>query len=136
MSEHGYFFGCWGEPGHLFWASGRRGLRSAGFRPPPTVPWRQVDCKLTPPTHHLRHLDVDRREPQSVALLHHKAGWTALAMHDRTGDSRGASNSVFLFPRTLDFDEAVQAARDEFPAVVERIEAAAPITAATSREAA
>jgi hypothetical protein len=59
--------------------------------------------------------------------VHHKNGWTALAMPDRTGDGRGNSHSVFLFEEIIGFSASVARARELFGPVVKRIEAAHPI---------
>lgn len=58
--------------------------------------------------------------PQGVAALHHRDGWTALAFWDRSGDSRGNSNSVFLFDTELTFEGALVAARKNYPDLFER----------------
>lgn len=64
---------------------------------------------------------------QGKAAIHHKDGWTALAIHDFTVDSRPNSNSVFLFKDALDFQGIVLAAREAFPKIMRRIEGAGPI---------
>lgn len=55
-------------------------------------------------------------EVQGEAALHHKAGWTALAWWDFTGDKRGASNSVIFVDRLCDFDEMLSLFASNFPA--------------------
>jgi hypothetical protein len=114
-----YYFGCWREVGHYWWRPGPSQISWREYEQgcPTDQPWGHLDGKLTPPSHR-----------QSEAALHHREGWTALAVHDYTVDSRPGSNIAFLFDATLDFDRAVKAARAEFPQVVERVEAAAPIT--------
>lgn len=42
---------------------------------------------------------------QGKAWLHHKDGWTAIGLWDRTGDARGNSNSNFIVEGTYTFDE-------------------------------
>ncbi len=114
-----FYFGCargvWGhrEAGHYFYAPGGRSAREAEA----VNPWGHVDGKLAPREYEGRSAPEC---PQGVAALHHKDGWTALAFWDRTGDSRGNSNSTFLFDATLTFEEALAAARENFPALFER----------------
>jgi hypothetical protein len=110
--EQAVYFGCargvWGhrEAGHYAYSpSGRSGGRYGD----PIGPWKHVDGTLAP-------MDGYRREaPQGHAVLHHKDGWTALSFWDRSGDSRGNSNSNFFFDATLTFEEALAAARERFP---------------------
>jgi hypothetical protein len=52
---------------------------------------------------------------QGVALLSQKDGWTAIGFWDRTGDTRGNSNSNFLVQGTYSFDEMVNLAREAYP---------------------
>lgn len=59
-------------------------------------------------------------QPEGRALLHHRDGWTAVAFWDRTGDSRPGSNTAFLLDEVLDFDAAVDAARQAYPHVFAR----------------
>ena len=56
-------------------------------------------------------------QPEGEAALHHVRGWTILAFWDRSGDSRGNSNSAFVIRGELDFDEAVAASRQAFPGI-------------------
>lgn len=52
---------------------------------------------------------------QGKALLTHKDGWTAIGFWDRTGDSRGNSNSNFFVQGTYTFDEMVKLATAAYP---------------------
>jgi hypothetical protein len=116
------YFGCpcgvagHRDAGHFYYDTK---MRSRGLgRDATTGPWGGgIDSKLAP-----REWDSHRAPemPQGVAALHHKDGWTALAFWDRSGDSRPNSNSAFLFDETLDFDAALAAAREHFPALFER----------------
>lgn len=110
-----YYFGCWRSAGHYFWTPGPSSVRERYQETVARLPWDKVDGKLHP------------SGVQSEAALHHAGGWTALAMADRTVDSRGGSNSVFFFQDVLTFDQALAEARRLFGVVVARIEAAAPI---------
>lgn len=117
------YFGCpcgvagHRDAGHFYYDDRYRSL-GLGNRPDrQTGPWSPIDGALAP-----REWDSRRapEKPQGVAALHHKDGWTALSFWDRSGDSRPASNSTFLFDGTLTFNEALAAARDHFPALFER----------------
>lgn len=110
-----YYFGCWRQSGHYFFTEGMASARESYNATKARLPWDRIDGALYP------------SGEQSEAALHHAGGWTALAMADRTVDSRGGSNSVFLFKDTLTFDQALARARELFGPVVARIEAARPI---------
>lgn len=129
------YFGCdrgvWGntQAGHGF--SGPHGSYVNGRDAQAVNPWGMLDGKLAPKDHHgevVFGVDDRRRAeraveyPQGVAALHHKDGWTALSFWDRTGDSRGNSNSTFLFDSVMSFEEAIDAAREHFSALFERFE--------------
>lgn len=114
------YFGCWNSTGHFFFGVGgksvtyerARGGREAVHRREPS-PWG-------------RGYEVEKLAPgtkvQGTAALHHKNGWTALAIDDFTVDSRGNSKSVFCFPEILDFDEASEKARQLFPHITKRLD--------------
>ena len=63
---------------------------------------------------------VDQREGRPLLL--HRDGWTLLGFWDRSADRRGNSCSCFAFSEVLALDEAIAAARQHFPGVIERIE--------------
>jgi hypothetical protein len=101
------YFGCYyNEPGHGF--HHRNGM-AATYKAPAPTPWGYGVESLAP------------ERGQGQAALHHKAGWTALAVDDFTVDDRPGSKSVFCFPEVLGFDDALSAAREHFPSIVERI---------------
>lgn len=113
------YFGCWREVGHYLWLPNMRrpdrddpvlGWNAAG-------PFRRLDGTLTPRD----------TAAQSAAAIHHRDGWTALAMNDYTVDSRGKSNSVFVMDSDLSFQHAYAHALQAFPDVVKRINGAATI---------
>lgn len=113
------YFGCWGATGHYLWLPNRRhperngatlGWNEAG-------PFRRLDGTLTPRD----------TTAQSAAAIHHRDGWTALALHDYTVDTRGASNSVFVMDADVSFDRALVYAAESFPDVMSRITNRAPI---------
>ena len=109
-----WFFGCRRIYGHCFWdPSGIGKLRdSQALLGPEGIPWRTVDGALTP---------KDLMHQGAWALRHHQ-GWTALAFHDYTIDSRPKSNSVFISDEILSWIEIVKAAAPAFPDVVERLD--------------
>lgn len=103
------FFGCWQRAGHYHWSTEGRWAKSDERT---LTPWGlSVDGKLTPKA----------TRAQGDAALHYKDGWTAVAIHDYTVDKRPGSNSVFLFPAELDFDQALATATEHFPTIVARI---------------
>lgn len=106
-----YYLGCWDGPGHYLI---REGGAWVHYQERPTT-LRDLDCGYAP---------KDENQPQGAANLVHEAGQTILAFWDRTGDKRFGSNSAFLLPGTLDFDEAVAAARRAFPRIWARLDAA------------
>lgn len=104
------YFGCWRATGHYYWdpAPSRYGRK---ISKPDDCPWEHVDAALTPKS----------STAHGAAALHHQGGWTALAMHDYSVDTRGNSNSVFLFDALLTYQEACEEAMRAFPEVFERI---------------
>ena len=108
-----YYFGCRNDSGHYLWDRQRRSveywdrLAHASISP---VPWPRLDGELCDGGYGV----------QGRARLHHKDGWTALAFADRSIDKRPGSNSAFFFEATFDFEQAVAAARQHFPEIVER----------------
>jgi len=108
-----YYFGCIDDAGHYFWVPPGASLYG---RQRPAIPWQDgdLDAKLAP-----GYIGPYQSGPQieGRAKVHHKNGWTAVAFWDRSVDSRGGSNSVFIVKGTLDFDSAVEQARAAFPKV-------------------
>lgn len=118
--EHAWFFGCKSGPGHHLYLPS---LRTADYDEPPACrygvgPFKRIDGFLTP----------TETSAQSAAAIHHEDGWTALAMHDYSADSRPGCNANFVFDAELSWDRAIAEAREWFPRIVARIEAAAPIS--------
>jgi len=101
------YFGCNRTPGHNVW---KRGMQYSGrselknwfaYKDTVFAPWG--------------------KEIEGRANLFHMNGYaTILAFWDRSVDSRGQSNSAFLLPGVLDFDEAVLKAKIYFPEVFKR----------------
>lgn len=65
-----------------------------------------------------RHHEVKQVEGHAK-LTHHK-GWTILSFWDRTGDSRGNSNSAFIEQGEHSFDDMVEKAKKEYGWIWER----------------
>lgn len=108
-----YFFGCLQgidedhtEAGH-YW----RSSDGSQTRDIPQPFGRYPDGKLAP----------EGPQAQGAAILHQKEGWSAIGFWDRTGDSRGNSNSNFIVHGTYDFDEMCKLAKDAYPLLWKRI---------------
>lgn len=125
MTERVYFFGVWGagQSGHYLYTSAGQTLWMSGDASP--VPWlvHELDGGLTWNAGEWVVNGANRwrkratsAEVQGEAALHHKAGWTALAWWDFTGDRRGASNSVVFVDRLCGFDEILSLFAAHFPA--------------------
>lgn len=108
-----YFHGCTGDgSGHGF--HGAHEHWTGNLVPRGEVPWgRELDGGLAPKL---------AGQTEGVAKLHHKNGWTALAFWDRSGDSRGNSNSVFIFEGTWTYDQVLELAHEHFPESFERFD--------------
>jgi hypothetical protein len=123
------YFGCWGGTGHHLYAPGGRPMDYYDERARCA---RALDGGYLPEarsrperTEGLSLAELyEAEEPQGVARLTHERGRTILALWDRTVDGRRSSHSTFLLPGTLDFGEAVAAAREAFPLIWRRLDAA------------
>lgn len=111
---HLFYFGPWDVPGHYLHDTTGRTLWPDNNR---IGPWRmgELDGGLQPNAEKgYRRVAAD--EPEGVALLHQKDGWTALAFWDRSVDTRMACCSVYIADKTLTFDEMVAFAKANFKA--------------------
>lgn len=115
-----YFFGCWTRVGHYLHEPGGKSVSQAG-----PFWWTELDGQYCPGL--ARPRSGPRPEPQSACRVTHANGWTVLAFWDRSVDGRLASNGAFLAEGTLDFAGMLALAREHFPAIVERVERAAPL---------
>ena len=106
MHNGPYYFGCWDRPGHFLHDTHGQHVNGdkVGF------PEWSLDGRFAP----------HDTESEGHAKLLNLLGWTFLAFWDRSVDSRGACNSLFLLPGMLDFDKAVETARAAFPRVWKR----------------
>jgi len=121
-----FYFGCVREPGHHFFGPDGEYRHFKEFA---QSPWRayELDAQLAP---HFEDCIRKRSRfckycdcasgPEGIALLHHKAGWTALSFWDRSVDNRGASNSTFILEGDYDFNQALALARSLFPSIFAR----------------
>lgn len=103
-----------------------------GVKPPKTSGHFLYDINgrrlATYPTHLpsevLDGVFVGRDDGLYKPRLWHTSDWTVLAMHDRSGDKRPGSNSVFLLNGHFKCADAWSVASEYFPEVCQRIEAA------------
>lgn len=125
-----FYFGCWRDAGHYLWHRGTDGSpikmydrgeaerrllgsypHSGGERTPGEIPWGY-------------HLDGgllnQRRTKQGEAVVEQRDGWTALSFWDYSVDSRGGSNSTFVFDELLEPARALELARTLWPPIFER----------------
>ncbi len=115
------YFGRWGAPGHhLNTRSGHMARPEDGLRV------RDLDGDPGP---YLPVTYEDRRHqeaPQGVARLTYERhlNLTILAFWDRSADHRPGSHSTFVLPGELGYESALLTAREAFPEVWERIDAA------------
>jgi hypothetical protein len=103
-----YYFGCFDDVGHHLHDSDGCTISDRNATP---WSWPEVDGSLAP----------EGEQFQSLALLHKKEGWTAIAFWDRTLDTRGNSNSAFFAEGDFTFEEMLELAKKYFPAQVKRI---------------
>lgn len=117
---------------HGVWSAGRAGhhlYTPTGYGHASELPWpkRDLDGGLLWNAGAWIERGTNRwREPstsaevQGEAALRHKAGWTALAWWDFTGDRRGGSNSVVMVDQVRTFDEMLALFAMHFPAQAAR----------------
>ena len=101
-------FGCIGEPGHYLRRPDGRHEWDAKAQP-----WGwTIDGGLC---------EGNKCGPiDGKTWEHHKDGWTAVAMWDRSGDSRGASCTVFLVHAEATTPQIIEAARIQWPQLFSR----------------
>ena len=109
-----YYFGPWDSPGHYFFDEQGRHIRAFNE----SFPWHwsghEIDGKMQPGAGVRLARGERLPEVEGEALLHHKDGWTALCMWDRSVDARGACNSNYLAEGIFSFDEMVAMASQRF----------------------
>lgn len=111
MNPEVLFFGCYGSPGH--------GLNSprTGYLRYDSTPWgNKLDGGLLTDDYYKEaHKGV-----LGAVKVHHKDGWTAIAFWDRSGDSRGGSNTAFLVAAHMTGEELFELARQQWAKVCTR----------------
>ena len=98
------YFGCWDGVGHYLWNPGGRRIH-----PSLHELFGSLDGKFCP-----------TKDREGDACLTHTSDKTILAFWDRSVDSRPGSNSVFVLPGHLTFDQAVHEAKMVFPGIWNR----------------
>lgn len=111
-----FYFGPWDGAGHYLTDERGRHVRDDERDTLPWNEWRgEVDGKLQPHGESCNgrpYCGCD--QPEGVALLHHKNGWTALSFWDRSVDKRGGCNSTYFAKGTFTFDQMVEMAKTRF----------------------
>lgn len=103
-----WFFGCFGAPGHYLRRPDGHTEWAAGAQP-----WGwTIDGGLCGGDKYAT--------PDGKTYEHHKDGWTAVAFWDQSGDSRPASNTVFLVNAEATTAEVIAAAREQWPLLFQR----------------
>lgn len=96
------------EAGHYLFEKGMRSVRGSLIPRDFPCPAGYLDSGfLTPGT----------SEVEGKAALWHVEGWTILAFWDRSGDSRGKSNSAFVIRGRHNLEDAIEHSRASFPEV-------------------
>ena len=102
----GYYFGCIDEPGHYVWSATSK---------------RKVYNKFTDWICKMDDLLTTKFENNDgQGLLHQYDGFTILAFHDCSVDTRPGSNSMFIFYGTLSFSEVIHEANINFPEIMNK----------------
>ena len=114
-----YFFGCRYGMGHFLHVPG---TTRHWIETPRECPWTIGDLERQPSEYQDGVSLLPRVVRQSSAALTHFSGWSALAMHDFTVDTRGNSKATFIVPeRALTAPEILALATEHFPDVVSRL---------------
>jgi hypothetical protein len=113
------YFGPWERSGHFWFNEDGRtyGVDEIAAESPwnPDDAENGIDCQLQPGCYRdkYNHWKHDK-ETEGAALLHHKAGWTALSFWDRTVDRRGGCNSTYIAEGIFTFEQMVEMAKTRF----------------------
>lgn len=112
-----YYFGCWSkkEAGHYLVDKNNRSVREDRIIKE-LLP-SKIDGRLVP----------KENKKQGVGNLLIIEGWTVLALHDYSADSRPGSNSIFMEEGVFSKDEIIDMAKKEFPEQIKRILASGDI---------
>lgn len=119
-----FYFGCYGEVGHYLHTPDMH----HAWNDHNIIPWgKNIDSTLCPPGRY------EENQPEGVAVLTFKDGWTALSFWDRSVDRRGNSNSNFIAEGAFNFNQMVEIAQTHFPKVWKRFKF--PVVNSTEIEA-
>ncbi len=103
-------FGCIGVAGHYLRGSVKRNWRNE------ETPWGdKLDGGLLTDNYYKCDSTVT-----GLCSEHHLNGWTAISFWDRSGDSRGGSNTSFLCHAQITAAELLALAREQWPQVFSR----------------
>lgn len=110
-----FYFGCVGRVGHYMHDMD---LKNVDIFGPCLPPWDYVDGVLQPGcTFEGGRWKSPGKQPEGLAAIRHKEGWTALSFWDRSVDMRGNSSSTFFFKGTHRFSTMCALAEKHFPGV-------------------
>ena len=114
------YFGCWDTPGHfLYLESGRNCWKSLQII---ELVFPDIDggyCVGTDPNRE-RAWQRPEEQPEGIAKITHKEGWTMLSFWDRSVDKRMNCNSNFIQQGDFSFEQMVESAQLKFPKIWER----------------
>lgn len=118
------YFGCWGTSlGHYLHADDGREIRyDYKNHIWPIINSNKIDGNFTPKSDY----------SHGAAKLWYSAGWTILAFHDYSRDTRPGSNAAFIIRGKHNFNEVMQMARESFKREVDLIETKGKIYEANS----
>lgn len=105
-----FYFGVQGEMGHYLYL-GRRRFNERYLPDDFPVSPHVLDGRLLPPM---------LPQTEGRAELIHTRDWTILTFWDCSFDTRRNSNSAFIIRGRLDFDTAVQVAKEHYPQIWSR----------------
>jgi hypothetical protein len=112
-----FYFGTYGSAAGHYW---HHALDTTTGRRPIGLPWDKWDGVLAP-VYKPNSYGDDAPQPEGVAWVHYRAGWTAVSYWDRSGpDTRKGSNTGFFADRVLTFEQMMVLARRYFPVVINR----------------
>ncbi len=116
-----YYFGCQKYAGHYWWTPSGKQYDVRELVGPNIDP--RIDGGFCPNTSEDRTKPWQRTGPEveGEAKLHQVDGWTILSFWDRSVDTRSACNSNFVVRGEHTFEEVLEAARRDFPQVLERL---------------
>jgi hypothetical protein len=109
-----YYFGPYDGSGHHMYAEDGDYARGMDDSFPWDIRGHDIDGVLQPQAGVILARGAHPEEVEGEALLHHKAGWTALCFWDRSVDVRGGCSSNYFAQGEYTFDEMVTMANERF----------------------